>query len=312
MDLWRSIGAATFVGFLVALVIQYADWPAWRGSDSDLRSYLLLGPKGFLCVLLACLGATTYFVALFGLGPSSLAKLRPSRGIATWRDTLGLVAAVLLFAGPPVLIAIAYRRNVLGYVNHYPKVLVFTAIAVYVYLLIAEQMLQIRHELAKIGEQPAHRSEDLQRFVELRDELGRLLLLLGLMVSLGALGAGALRNAWNAALRDHPELFSGMEPKPEEMRVEGILTFCACNSLPVLIAYAPAYGALVRTGRRLVNSCLAANDPAAAACRQAARERAELEKTLQIDSGMAERLKSAIIILSPILTGALSFLLPVK
>jgi hypothetical protein len=101
----------------------------------------------------------------------------------------------------------------------------------------------------------------------------------------------------------------GSHPK---FPLEVVLMYSACYSLPILLVYAPAYSALVRTGRGLVEHCLSANDPAATAWVKSARERAELEKVFQIDTGVLDRIKSGIIILSPVLAGAISLLISGK
>ena len=144
--------------------------------------------------------------------------------------------------------------------------------------------------------------------------MDQLLLLLGVSLSLLALGTGAFRNSWNAITPEQWKALPGIGWEPfESAEIEGLLCYCGIFSLPILLLYVPVYFSFRRTARKLADYCLTVPIPAVTQLWfNAMPSRSEVEKAFQIDTEFADRSKSAIIILSPVLTVAVSLLLPSK
>jgi hypothetical protein len=140
---------------------------------------------------------------------------------------------------------------------------------------------------------------DIDGFIELRDDLNRFLALLGAAIGLAVLSTGALRNP---VLVYHPKA---------HLPPESILEYGGFLTLLLVFAYAPAYHALLRLGRRIRDVLLpkrpAPTDPGFSDWYATRRNLAEL---MQLEVGIYQRLQTAILILSPLVSAALSLAIP--
>jgi len=141
--------------------------------------------------------------------------------------------------------------------------------------------------------------EDIEDFIGLRDELNRFLGLLGAVIGLAVLAAGTLRNAVLAAdpNADFPAL--------------AILEYAAFLTLLLAFVYVPAHKDLLRWGRRIRDDLLAPRpNPRSETFRDWYGKRKDLGELLEIDVTTFQRLQSAVFILSPLITAALSLAIP--
>jgi MFS family permease len=140
---------------------------------------------------------------------------------------------------------------------------------------------------------------DIERFVELRDDLNRFLALLGATIGLAVLATGALRNA---VLASNP----GAHP-PAEI----ILEYGGFLTLLLAFAYAPANYTLIRLGLRIRDVLLPERPPPKdPGFGEWYATRKNLTELLQVEIGTFQRLQTGVLILSPLLSAALSLAIP--
>jgi hypothetical protein len=136
---------------------------------------------------------------------------------------------------------------------------------------------------------------DIEGFVELRDDLNRFLALLGATIGLAVLATGALRNAVLA--------FNPGAPPPAEI----VLAYGGFLTLLVAFAYAPANHTLIRLGLRIRDVLLPERPPPKdPGFGEWYMTRKNLTELLQLEIGTFQRLQTGILILSPLLSAALS------
>jgi hypothetical protein len=222
------------------------------------------------------------------------------------------VILLSILALPVVHVFYPDRESGLEGANHHLKILVLASIAVLAVLLVATDMFRIKRGFMRLGTEANYRPSDLTGFVELREQMGRLLLLMGAMFSALAIGTGAFRNSWNAITETPWSSLAGVTRPLVKTEMEDVLGYCALYSLPIFLIYIPAYSVFVRTGQCLVDQTVPTDESTPVAWVMSTAERTALKKSLQLDVSMADQLKNAVIILSPVLTGAVSLLLPTK
>jgi hypothetical protein len=140
---------------------------------------------------------------------------------------------------------------------------------------------------------------DIERFMELRDDLNRFLALLGATIGLAVLSTGALRHAM---LAFKPGL---------DLPAETILEYGAFLTLLLAFAYAPANHSLIRLGLRIRDVLLPERPPPKdPGFGEWYATRKNLTELLQLEIGTFQRLQTAVLILSPLLSAALSLAIP--
>jgi hypothetical protein len=136
---------------------------------------------------------------------------------------------------------------------------------------------------------------DIEGFIELRDDLNRFLALLGATIGLAVLAAGALRNAIRA--------FNPGAPPPAEI----VLAYGGFLTLLLAFAYAPANYTLIRLGLRIREVLLPERPPPKdPGFGEWYATRKNLTELLQLEIGTFQRLQTGVLILSPLLSAALS------
>jgi hypothetical protein len=140
---------------------------------------------------------------------------------------------------------------------------------------------------------------DIEGFIELRDNLNRFLALLGATIGLAVLSTGALRHA---VLAFKPGL---------DLPAETILEYGGFLSLLLAFAYAPANHMLIRLGLRIREVLLPERPPPKdPRFGDWYSTRKNLTELLQLEIGTFQRLRTAVLILSPMLSAALSLVIP--
>jgi hypothetical protein len=140
---------------------------------------------------------------------------------------------------------------------------------------------------------------DIEGFVELRDDLNRFLALLGATIGLAVLATGALRNA---VLAFNPGV---------DLPAETVLAYGGFLTLLVAFAYAPANHTLIRLGLRIRVVLLPERPPPKdPGFGEWYATRKNLTELLQLEIGTFQRLQTAVLILSPLLSAALSLAIP--
>ena len=161
MNYPNRIVFAVIAGFLVAVVTLFADYFRWKDKppQTDLRHYLLTTPKGNLWVFLVWLQSTSWFIALFEFG-------RPSDSGTTWTDRKAAirshkaVVAVIVFIMLALPVCHLFWPEVaMQQINHYPKILVFTLLALAAVLLVATEFFRIEAEFDKLAGNAAAQCE---------------------------------------------------------------------------------------------------------------------------------------------------------
>jgi hypothetical protein len=140
---------------------------------------------------------------------------------------------------------------------------------------------------------------DIDGFIELRDDLNRFLALLGATIGLAVLATGALRNAVRAS---NPSV---------DLPAETVLAYGGFLTLLVAFAYAPANHTLIRLGLRIRDVLLPERPPPKdPGFGEWYATRKNLTELLQLEIGTFQRLQTAVLILSPLLSAALSLAIP--
>lgn len=140
---------------------------------------------------------------------------------------------------------------------------------------------------------------DIEGFIELRDDLNRFLALLGATIGLAVLATGALRNAVRA-----------FNPGAD-LPAETVLEYGGFLTLLLAFAYAPANYTLIRFGLRIREVLLPERPPPKdPGFGEWYATRKNLTELLQLEIGTFQRLQTAVLILSPLLSAALSLAIP--
>jgi len=140
---------------------------------------------------------------------------------------------------------------------------------------------------------------DIDGFIELRDDLNRFLALLGASIGLAVLSVGALRHA---VLAFNPRV---------DVPAETILEYGGFLTLLLAFAYAPANHTLIRLGLRIRDVLFPERPPPKdPGFGDWYSTRKNLTELLQLEIGTFQRLQTAVLILSPMLSAALSLAIP--
>lgn len=210
------------------------------------------------------------------------------------------------------------------------KMVPLTLIGILLALLAVAGMMVVRRGFLAQAAQSTVTMSDLIRFVELRKHLLRFLAVAGVAIGIGTLVIGALRQAaevsnrpslradYCASLRERGELneldaayCNGIEqPKHEQsFDAQFVVLFGLYYSALLMLAYAPAYSALVAAGKNLV----------AAAPRETAKDFASAQKdiqavesALQLDISAGTTFKSAASVFAPLFGSLVALLLGTK
>ncbi len=265
---WASRASRTFVGtfgFHIWVVTLGAQTAFWGVIAIPLWRSLRTFREEIRSHRLGVFGTALAFIAILAGGPVAmrLPRLNPLDG-ATWKVTLlssigGLAVGIPALTGM-VLVQIASRR--------------------------------------RFRSRPPSK-RDVERFVAMRNDLQRFLLVAGAMIALTTLATGVLRNAL---------LTDGLDPArfPPEL----VLLYGAFFTAVIALAYVPAYTALVGAGRRIVELALPMPEPTAPDFGGWYDARKSLSEFLQLEVTVADRLQVGIIVLAPLTSAVLSIAIP--
>lgn len=274
-----------------------------QASERERSEYFIVfGPGAiwaFCFVLLFALsfGAIGYGAsALYRTGAARLRELLIEPREWQWGGFVAVCAMTLLFAGPFIVGAttnlpapVGVYLPVLGYQWKLNVLLPFTFCAVLVFLV-----LLLRTNAA------CDRAATLPDVRNLLAALRIPFLGLGLLVSLVALGTAGMRTGLNQYhLR-------------EVLRLEPVVVYGLYYTFALCVLYAPIHLRAVGVAHRVVEAAFPdAPDGAAPAQELVAQQREAALKRLGV-GGWDDTLKSAVFVLSPLLTTVVALVLPSK
>lgn len=139
----------------------------------------------------------------------------------------------------------------------------------------------------------------VRRFNYYRDRLQRSIMILGILVSLVTLDTGALRSA----------VIASGNATPEQFPVIAVLIYGAYFTILLIFLYLPAYNTCRDAGREIREAYVPFPGPDDPDWDKALARRKALDEALQIQLSAKENLQTSVLILAPMLSGIISFLL---
>ena len=156
--------------------------------------------------------------------------------------------------------------------------------------------------------QPKPQSTDLKKFLGLRRDLGALLGLNGLLIGLGTLSAGALRNAVLAA-NSEPYVDSHPDEKLE-FASEYVVVYGLFFTGLLAIAFVPGFLAMRSAGARLRDAAIDLPAPSDPDFDEAIAKRKALDVLLETNLSATASFKAAVVIFTPLAGSLLALVLP--
>lgn len=305
---WIRIAAWGLSGFLIGLLVFFAE-PVGHaigrlvGADIGQNfsgAELDFAHRDQTVVWLFLLCAQTALWA--GLALPLLGTLRSFRN---WRDGraefIGVLALLSLFG---LLILLGQLNSVIDYPlpHHQAKLTIFTALAGVATLAIALAMWRVKRAADAALAEPGLPDGAIDRYVDLRRTLNRLLFFGGSMLSAAVLATGALRNAvitWAQA--QNPKL-SANEVFPSER----VLYYGLLLSVFLALIYAVPYQRVRALGSGLRDRALPVLWPPQAGWRGRSEDRTALGMLLRIDEPVWASFRGGVAILAPLVSALLT------
>jgi hypothetical protein len=184
--------------------------------------------------------------------------------------------------------------------HHAGKILIITIVGVPLVVLPAVVgifLIQLTAERRFLGGDPEE--ADIDRYLVLREDLQRLLAMLGGFVALVTLATGALRKA----------VIAYGVPQ-DRFPPEIVLLWGGAATALLLAAYVPAHLTLSSAGRRLRDAFLPRRSPRDEGYVARAVERKTFEEDLQLQVTLAQRLQTGILVLAPLTSALISLAFP--
>jgi len=212
----------------------------------------------------------------------------------------GSVAASVLFAAVPLAGFVVYAslRSTLRYPlpDHQWKILVLSLIGAAVALLGVAELALVK--VALQNEPAGGTLADIERYLDLRTLLQRVLAVEGAILGAAILASGALRNAVVAYTK-----VQSSYPR------EYVLLYGAYFTLLLALLYAPVYLRLLEVGRANVDAACKPEEPASPAWLPAYEKRKKLEEHLQLEVATSASFRAGIAILAPLASALVGLLL---
>jgi hypothetical protein len=288
----RSVTLIAFAvgGMAVGAAIVYLGGWAWNDAAKDFAAL----PEFRMWAFLVGVQVASWFVG-------GVFVYRILRDL--WSQRKGWMAEIVgstaLIVVPMLLFVIASRQNGAFFPlpQRFERLNVLTAIAFVVAIGAAIGMWLIHAALARrFGPDSPERSDDVREFAGLVERLQLLLTIQGAILAGAILGAGALRNAVDAAGFKSPPIY--------------VLLYGVFLTGLVALAYAPTYARARTLGRDLRERCLPP-PPAAGSAGWSSwlSERKALDELLGIHAGTAASLRTGLVILAPLSASLIGLLL---
>jgi hypothetical protein len=310
----------------VAAIVATAALIGWHATDClttlpdghfTCRAFIST-PQFLVWVMLLCGQAAFWALAIVPLYRtlrSLVCELRAEESLTT-KTIAGITLSALAFATAAVLFAfaprilpsrLASRTHYPGHwplPSHTPKLTILTAIAIVIALAAIVGMWMAGIALQWLASKGTADLETLNRFLVLRTTLNGLLTLTGVIVGLGTLSSGALRNAVLALNPPAPA-------KPLfEFDAQYVLVYGLFFTGLLAIAYAPSYLALRTTGTWLRNNAYPLPDPGTPTFSAVLKERETFDDFLQVNLSASASFKASVAILAPLASSLIALLIP--
>jgi hypothetical protein len=250
--------------------------------------------------------------------------LNPIRGI--YADARRSVRTFVLAAAVP-LVGFAVLGPALLTVDYplpgsVPKSIVLNLLGAAVALLGVAEMALVKAALQ--GEPARGGAADLDRFLELRSVLQRVLAVVGAILGAAILATGARRNAANAYpdhlrayIHGHPGYLQQHQAQKSFLNTalhapfphEYLLFFGAFLTLLLALFYAPVYLRLLETGRANLEAACPLGDPASAGWADSYEKRKKLQEYLQLEVSASASFRAGVAIFAPLGSALLALLL---
>jgi hypothetical protein len=257
--------------------------------------------------------------ALWALGAGFLLSppvRTPLAGL--WSDARDSVAGNVLAAAVPLVgfAVLASLRSSVHYPMpyHHTKVLVLTLIGSAVALVGVAELILVKVALQR--EKARGTLSDIERFLELRTVLQRVLTVEGVILGAAILATGALRNAVLAYahyLQTHPVYLHEHPHQAAYLHAtfphEYVLAYGAYLSLLLALFYAPVYFRLLDIGRKNVDAASKLPEPSSPDWVASYEKRKKLEEHLQLEVTTTASFRAGVAILAPLASALVALLL---
>lgn len=206
-----------------------------------------------------------------------------------------VVALMFLFATPTM--SLPQRLHVLRY--HRIKMLLLTGLNFLVALLAGVGIWLVHAALRTKLDKVEADSEQVEAFLQLRDHLQRLLSILGLLIGVGTLAAGSLRNL----------LISTGVAEKSDFPAELVLVYGAFFTVLVALIYVPTYALLVTVGRQICDAFFpfSSIEPESVAKWHSGRK--SLEAILKVEVGVGQSFQTGVAVFAPLFSSLVSLLM---
>jgi hypothetical protein len=138
----------------------------------------------------------------------------------------------------------------------------------------------------------------VRQYLQFRERLQRFILILGTVVGLATLGAGAARKAliaWGVSTDAYPASF--------------VLVYGAYFTMLIALVYIPTYSSLLEIGRHLRDTFFPTLLLNTSDWADTYAKRKKLEELLQLQTTVQQSLQASVAIFAPLLSGIISFVL---
>jgi hypothetical protein len=289
--------AILVLGWLVGLLVLYADRPWWPGRSRDVAE------TGSFVLWASLICAQTALWALL------LAWLLPTvrrLGAEYWSENANEIvwsaAAILVIV---VLVAIVppLTRSFPNYLpNHAVKLAFLTILGGLVGLVPACGIWLVHGGLKRLGRDVDRNEDSIRTYLALEARLHRFLATLGAILGLLILTTAALRRV----VVEYATKYT--HETAADFPYEYVLLYGLLFSLLVAAVYLPTHLTLIRVGRSLVDSFFPGVSPTHPEWEERMAKREKLTAALQLGVGPFARLRTSAAILTPLL-GSLTGLL---
>jgi hypothetical protein len=348
---------ALIAGASGAAIAVMAAWILWDAPGTEKSKAFISTPQFLLWLLLLCAQAVVWVLGFFMAGAIVRGRFRALHAAGALSARLAaqiVAAAVVLLALAAISVSkVGHRIGIPKEIAHsglgdprsplthqglkLPPVVV---VGVLIGLLAIGGMWLVSLAFERLATKEPLRAGSIDRFVGLRDELNTLLAIAAVIVGLGALATGALREAVLAA-NDEPFyrdravacLTGSVDAPPARRREEVLRNFedlsqahPECIELKfareyvfeyglfftglLAIAYAPSFLAMRRAGVRLRNKAYPMLAPGDARFFDRLEARRRLDEFLQTNLSANANFKAGVAILTPLAGSLVSLLLP--
>ncbi len=279
------LGVGIGVGFL------FFDWSSWGRDPRDL----VHSDSFVLWLSLICAQTILWTLATV---PVVATLRRHRKGWAGHRLEIVISGLLLIGVVVAVVVVSTWLHNIPEvFPRSRMKVRALTAVALLLSLTAAVSIWLIRARLVELRE--GAEKKQIERYIEFRSDLERLLAILGAIVGLAVLATAALRQVVLEYAKDHPN---------DGFPADYPILYGLILSLVLALIYLPTYLALLEAGADLRDRSAPLPDPSDPEFAAAIEKRQTLTGLLGLDVSASTSFRAGVAILSPLFAALVSLL----